>query len=119
MTDDQSPDDIDQEDGAMTPEEAERRLRNFREAYEAAYGADYEGPDGIGTDCEVCRTLEATRKEAVENEETGRKRTVSLCECCWDKIDRYSRGEDVNFDDEIRLRNRSVDTDTGKEDSDR
>lgn len=62
--------------------------------------------------CRLCKTVNADRVEEVQGEESGKMITVPLCEHCWQKARRYDAGEDVDFIRELRLRERSVDTDT-------
>lgn len=62
---------------------------------------------GIDVDlggCMLCKTLEADRVETVQHEKTGEEMSVELCEECWHKTLDYHAGEDVSFEDELRLR---------------
>lgn len=83
----------------MDPDEVERRIENVGRLFED----QVTEPEGIGVDCQLCTVLEATRRERIVNEATGDAKEVELCEPCWDKTERYTRGEDVDFSDKLRL----------------
>lgn len=80
--------------------EVSERIARIRRAYEAE--RENADPVDLGM-CDLCELFEATREETVEHERTGVPITVALCPDCWEKTDQYSRGEDVDFSDELRL----------------
>lgn len=62
--------------------------------------------------CDLCEVVSADREEVVQAEQSGRKQRVALCEGCWNKLNRYNAGEDVDFGPDLRLNDRSVDSGT-------
>ena len=53
--------------------------------------------------CDLCGLFEAKVLKEVENEETGERINAALCIDCDEKCEAYIRGEDVSFEDELRL----------------
>jgi protein-arginine kinase activator protein McsA len=51
-----------------------------------------------GQSCNLCEENDATIGEEIESEETGELVYAYLCEPCHEKLIRYNRGEEVNFD---------------------
>lgn len=86
------------------------RIQKVKDAYdEERRQIESEEDDEL---CRLCKTVNSDRVEDIQSEESGEMITVPLCEHCWQKIRRYDAGEDVDFDRELRLRERSVDTGT-------
>lgn len=55
-------------------------------------------PEETGTEqCDLCESPADEIATPVRNEETGEVRNANLCEEHRDKLDRYNRGEEVDW----------------------
>jgi len=93
--------------GEKSPDEiVSKRLEKARRAYKEKFG----DPDVSHVDepCEICRVVTADQYETVQNEATGSKKEIPLCDGCLQKVRDYNAGKDVDFQSEMRLRERKM-----------
>ncbi|MFC7216527.1 hypothetical protein ACFQO4_20925 [Saliphagus sp. GCM10025334] len=92
------------------------RIQRVKDAYDAQRRQLESGGEEVP--CDLCKVVSADHFETVQNEETGEKMDVHLCEGCHQKTNDYAAGKDVDFAPELRLRKRHTETGTdgGKDD---
>lgn len=98
---DNTSDDRDQVEGDVA-----ERIERVRRVYERDHEQAAATTDNDDELCMICTVVTADRVEWLEADESGRMVEVALCQSCWEKIDRYSRGEEVDFTEERRLHTR-------------